>query len=183
MAQQPGYQQKLQAGSQFPSISVTDLHGQKHELGTPAEGMDWQLIVVYRGKHCPICTAFLNELDDYKERLLDIGVDVIAVSADSKAQLEAHLEDLDLDFTLGYGLTEDDMYAMGAYVSNPRSPEETDHAFAEPATFVINGERQVHIADYSNAPFSRPDIKRLVEGLQFIRDPDNNYPIRGTHTK
>ena len=178
---QSEFSQKLQANSTFPAISVTDLHGKSHTLGQPAEGTDWQLVIIYRGKHCPICTKFLNKLGKQKNKLVDAGVDVIAVSADSKAQLEAHLDDLSLDFTICYGLTEDDMKKLGLYISDPQSPEETDHPFAEPATFVVERDGRIRIVDISNAPFSRPDIDILVEGLQFVRKPDNDYPVRGTH--
>ncbi|MEC8226936.1 MAG: thioredoxin peroxidase, partial [Pseudomonadota bacterium] len=30
-------------------------------------------------------------------------------------------------------------------------------------------------------PFVRPDLATLVSGLNWIRDPKNNYPIRGMH--
>ncbi len=178
---QPAFSQKLQAGSTFPDISVTDLHGKTHTLGQPGEGKDWQMVVVYRGKHCPICTKYLNKLEKHKNKLMDTGVDIIAVSADSKAQLESHLDDLSVDFTLGYGLTEDNMKALGLYISDPRSEQETDHAFAEPALFVVDQKGIIRIIDISNAPFSRPDVDILVDGLQWLRKPDNDYPIRGTH--
>ena len=42
------------------------------------------------------------------------------------------------------------------------------------------GQVQVQVTDISNAPFARPDLKTLLGGLRFIRNPENNYPIRGT---
>ncbi|MBD3586584.1 redoxin family protein [Salinimonas sp. HHU 13199] len=178
---QPTFSQKLQAGSTFPDISVTDLHTKTHVLGQPGEGKDWQLVVVYRGQHCPICTKYLNKLQKHKNKLMDTGVDIIAVSADSKEQLESHLDDLSVDFTLGYGLTEENMKALGVYISDPRSEKETDHPFAEPALFVVDQSGIIRIIDISNAPFSRPDVDILVDGLQWLRKPDNDYPVRGTH--
>ncbi len=35
--------------------------------------------------------------------------------------------------------------------------------------------------DISNNPFVRPELSALVNGLRWIRNPDNNYPIRGMH--
>ncbi len=67
------------------------------------------------------------------------------------------------------------------YISDPRSPQETDHPFSEPALFVVNNEGNVHVADISNNPFVRPELETLVSGLGWIRNPDNNYPIRGMH--
>jgi len=69
---------------------------------------------------------------------------------------------------------------LGLYISKPRSGKETAHNFAEPALFVVNEKNDIHIAEIANAPFVRPDLEQLVSGLEFIRKPDNNYPIRGT---
>lgn len=45
-----------------------------------------------------------------------------------------------------------------------RSHRETDRPFPEPALFVVNPQGNLHIVDYSNSPFARPDIRILVEG-------------------
>ena len=65
--------------------------------------------------------------------------------------------------------------------ANPRSSEETDHPFAEPGLFVVNDEGKVHVVDISNNPFVRPELQSLISGLDWIRNPANNYPIRGMH--
>jgi len=56
-----------------------------------------------------------------------------------------------------------------------------DHPFPEPGLFVINSQGNVQIVDISNNPFVRPDIETLINGLAWIRNPENNYPIRGTY--
>lgn len=176
---QNNYVQKLQAGIHFPDIRVTMLNGETKSLGTPENGHDWKLVVVYRGKHCPICTKYLNQLDTVKELFADAGTDIIAISADSKDQSKSHLETLDVNFPIAYGLTVEQMNTLGLYISDPRSEKETDHPFAEPATFVINADGNIQIIDISNAPFARPELEALANGLAFVRE--NDYPIRGTH--
>ncbi len=171
---------KIEAGSAFPQISVTSLAGNAVTLGQPADGCDWQLVVVYRGRHCPMCTRYLNNIESIRAGLADIGVDLVAVSGDSKAQLEEHLARLEVSFELYYGLSQSQMQQLGLYISIPRSDQETDHNFAEPGMFVINEEGNVQVVDISNNPFVRPEIDTLLSGLQWIRNPDNNYPIRGT---
>lgn len=171
--------QKPQAGSKFPTIEVQLLNGEVKSLGTPENGHDWKLVVVYRGQHCPICTKYLNQLEEIKKSFYDTGVDIIAVSADSKEQLESHLEKIDIDFPIAYGLTIEQMNTLGLYISDPRSEQETDHPFAEPAVFVVNAEGNIQIVDISNAPFARPELEALANGLSFVRE--KNYPIRGTH--
>ncbi|WP_265088532.1 peroxiredoxin-like family protein [Psychrobacter immobilis] len=171
--------QKLRAGSQFPDIQVPMLDGEMKTLGKPENGHDWKLVVVYRGKHCPICTKYLNQLETVKSSFADAGVDIIAVSGDSKQQLEAHLEELDISFLIAYSLTVEQMNTLGLYISDPRSEKETDHPFAEPGVFVINAKEEIQIIDISNAPFARPELEALANGLSFVRK--NDYPIRGTH--
>ena len=170
----------IKSGSLFPSTLVKTLDGKEINLAEINQGADWKMVVVYRGRHCPLCTKYLNKLETFKERLASNGVEVIAVSADSKEQLESHLTHLDISFPIAYGLTVEAIQTLGLYISSPRSENETDHPFAEPGLFVINDKGQIHIVDISNAPFARPELETLVSGLEFIRAPENNYPIRGT---
>lgn len=174
------YTQKMHPATTFPDVSATLSTGETVSLTNKEEGCDWKMVVVYRGKHCPICTKFLNKLEDYKGRLRELNIDLVAVSGDSKAQLDEHLDDLSITFPIAYGLSQEDMEKLGLYISKPRSDKETDHNFAEPALFVVNENNDIHIAEIANAPFVRPDLEQLVSGLEFIRNPDNNYPIRGT---
>ena len=172
---------KLHAGADFPALIANDLQDNKTDISKPTGDADWQMVIVYRGRHCPLCTKFLNALAGFRQRLLDIGIDIAAVSGDSKEQLLEHLDRLDINFPLFYGLTIAQMEELGLYISIPRSDQETDHNFAEPGLFVINGDGKVQVIDLSNNPFARPDLEILVSGLEWIRSPDNNYPIRGTY--
>jgi len=171
---------KAVAGSQFPEMMVQTLDGSSVELGA-LNGGRWKMVVVYRGRHCPLCTKYLNQLESFVERLKEEGVDLVAVSADSQVQLRDHLEKLNVSFPLYYGLSVEQMQTLGVYISYPRSEKETDHPFAEPGLFVINHDNEIQCVDLSNNPFIRPEIESLVSGLEWIRNPDNNYPIRGTY--
>ncbi|QBG36888.1 peroxiredoxin-like family protein [Litorilituus sediminis] len=175
------YTNKLHAGSYFPNIEAKLLNGDVKTLSTPENGLDWQMVVVYRGQHCPLCTKYLNQLESAKSLLAQTGVDLIAVSGDSKEQLASHMERLDVSFPIAYGLTVEQMQKLGLYISDPRSPQETDHPFAEPGLFVVNRDGKVQVVDISNNPFVRPELQSLISGLGWIRNPDNNYPIRGMH--
>ena len=173
------YTNKLHPGSKFPTISATLLSGEKVELARPTGDADWKLVVVYRGKHCPMCTKYLNALENHIEDLSEIKVDTIAVSGDSKEHLEQHLEKLKINFPIAFGLSLEQMQELGLFISTPRSEQETDHNFAESGLFVINQEGNIQVIDISNNPFVRPDLNELTSGLQWIRNPKNNYPIRG----
>ena len=171
---------KLHPGTAFPELTVADLQDQLTNISKPVGEADWRMVVVYRGRHCPLCTKFLNKLAGYRKRLLDIGIDIAAVSGDSKEQLGEHLNRLDVNFPLLHGLTVEQMQDLGLYVSIPRSEQETDHNFAEPGLVVINADGNIQLADISNNPFARPDLEVLVSGLEWIRKPENHYPVRGT---
>jgi len=168
--------EKLQAGAAFPVMQVARVGGGALTLG---KGGGWQMIVVYRGKHCPICRTYLKTLDFLAEEFQAIGTQVLAVSADpkEKAEEEAHAEGW--RFPVGFDLSLEQMRRLGLYVSEPRSPQETDRPFAEPGLYVVNPEGKLQIVDVSNAPFARPDLKGLLDGLKFVRE--KNYPIRGTY--
>ncbi len=173
--------QKLHAGTEFQALTATAQDNTVVDISKPTGASDWQMVVVYRGRHCPLCTKFLNSLAGFRQRLLDIGIDIAAVSADSKEQLDDHLTRLDVNFPLFYGLTLEQMQDLGLYISVPRSEKETDHNFAEPGLFVINTDGKVQVVDISNNPFARPDLEVFVSGLEWIRKPENNYPVRGTY--
>ena len=170
---------KLHPGATFPTIEAKLLTGETVDVSETSANADWKLVVVYRGKHCPLCTKYLNELEAYVTELKDLGVEVIAVSGDSAEQLAEHQNKLNVSFPLAYGLSQEQMQTLGLYISVPRSAQETDHNFAEPGLFVVNEHGNLHVVDISNNPFVRPDLKQLVSGIAWIRNPDNNYPLRG----
>ena len=172
---------KFKVGDEFPSLTLPKVGGGELTLGRPLNGHDWQMVVVYRGKHCPLCTKYLTQLEQLKESFFETGVDVVAVSADNEIKASAHVSDMGLGFPVAYDLSIKQMQALGLYISHPRSPQETDKPFAEPGIYVINDKGQVQVTDISNAPFARPELEPLVSGLGFIRNPKNNYPIHGTY--
>jgi len=81
--------------------------------------------------------------------------------------LRATTETKEITYRIAYGLKLTDMHRWGLYVSHPRNIRETEHPFPEPAMFLINPEGQVQIAEYSNSPFCRPDLRIMIEGKLF----------------
>jgi peroxiredoxin len=113
---------KFTAGERFPDITLPRLAGGEIELAKPQGGNDWQLVVVYRGKHCPLCTRYLTELNSLVGRFTEFGVGVVAVSADPEEKARAQMEDIGPIFPIAYGLRIEQMKALGLYISRPRSP-------------------------------------------------------------
>ena len=166
---------KLTAGAVFPDNSWPTVGGDHLEIAK-AEG--WRLLVVYRGQHCPLCKGYLNTLDELSGAYDAAQIAVSALSADSHDQALAQVKQCGWTVPVGYGLTVNQMRELGLYVSSPRSAAETDHRFSEPGLFVINPQGMTQIIDVSNAPFARPDLESLLNGLKFVIAKD--YPIRGT---
>ena len=169
----------LAAASQFPQTEVPSLGGGTLTLGQPRGAHDWQMVVVYRGLHCPKCKDYLAKLQELEAAYNTLGVDVVTVSGDPQEKAQAFVDEKSLTLAVGYDLSVAQMQVLGLYISNPRSPQETDRPFPEPALFVINEAGTIQIVDVSNAPFARPDIELLLEGLKFVRA--NDYPVRGTY--
>jgi peroxiredoxin len=166
---------KMTAGATFPDMRWDAVGGGKID---PTSESGWRALIVYRGKHCPICKSYLDKLQELQQQFKETGVAVYAVSADPKEKAETQAAECGWTFPIGYDLSKAQMRELGLYVSDPRSPEETDRQFSEPALFVINPQGQAQIIDLSNAPFARPDLESLLKGLQFIIG--KSYPIRGT---
>ena len=172
---------KFSAGKAFPKMTLAKFGGGEVTLGTPSAPYDWQLVVIYRGKHCPLCTQYLSELNEHLPEFQALNVEVVAASVDSEKRAAIQLSQVNPNFDVGIELSLEQMKELGLYISHPRSAEEHDRPFAEPGLFVVNSEGLIQVVNISNAPFARPDLSSLVMGLTFIRDPENNYPIRGTY--
>jgi peroxiredoxin len=101
---------KLAAGAAFPVMSFPDLAG-----GTldPSRMSGWRMVVVYRGKHCPLCKTYFKTLDGLLDEYRNAGVAVVAVSADPKEKAAADVAEFGWKFPVGYGLTPDQMRALG----------------------------------------------------------------------
>ena len=161
---------KLRILSEFPALSVYDSNNELVDISKPTGDADWQIIVVYRNHNCPVCTSFLNKLAGYRERLLDVGIDLAAVSAYGREQLEEHRTRLDVNFPLFYGLTIEQAQDLGLYISLPHAPHEGNPEFAEPGLFVINSEGLLREAFIANSAFMRPDLDMLVSCLEYVRN-------------
>ncbi|UYV38399.1 redoxin family protein [Rhodobacteraceae bacterium D3-12] len=172
---------KLAAGSAFPAITLPMLGRQPRDISRPGDGFDWMLIVVYRGKHCPLCTRYLQQLNDVLPDLNALGVDVVAVSADSETRATSQMAEVSPAFGVAYGLTVPQMQGLGLYISDPRNGTDVEAPFAEPGLFVLNEDRVLQITDISNVPFARPDLTWIAKGIGFRRGPMKAAPVNGTY--
>jgi len=166
---------RFEVGGAFPPYDWARVGGGSV---TPAALPGWRMLVIYRGKHCPLCTRYVAELGSMEDEFREAGLSLWALSADPIERATEHAAEAGWSVPVLAGLTDEQMRQLGLYISSPRSAQETDRNFAEPGLFVINADNRVQIADVSNAPFARPDLKSLWNGIRYVMK--NDYPIRGT---
>lgn len=161
---------------QFPGISLQTLSGKSLALGQPLQGQ-WQLLVMYRGLHCPICKKYLGQMNDMKADFDKMNVQIVAVSTDPEEKAKKFAAELGLDFEVAYGLSIDQARDLGLYISSPLDSAETDQPFAEPGMFFIRPDGGLHFGEVASAPFCRPDLEMIKMGIETIQEKD--YPARG----
>ena len=170
----------LKPGQKVPDLELPLTIDARFHLSRQ-EPEAFTMLVFYRGKHCPICKRYLEEiggrLDDFVQR----GINVFAISMDSKdramvvdSEWETH------DLPLVYDLSEDQAREWGLYISQKREGSEEPDIFSEPGLFLIRPDGTLYFAQTQSAPFTRPPLDELLDGLDHIAKSD--YPIRGTLT-
>lgn len=168
--------QKPDAGVVLPTFSAVAVDtGAPVELAAPSG--KWQLVIVYRGKHCGRCKKYLNILQAMQTEWYDAGFEVNVVSADSREKAQADVAEFGWTFPIACELSVDEMRKLGVYMSEPLSPDEADGVFSEPALFVLRPDGAVQISALSNGPAARPDLAELLDGMIFTID--NDRPARG----
>ena len=173
--------QTLQPGQAFPEVSVPTLSGKNILIDNISAPNDWKLVIVYRGKHCPLCTKYLIELNELLPKFNALGVDVIALSSDARERAEIQLAEVKPNFEVGYDLSVEQMTTLGLFISEPRLGSDAVVPFAEPALFVINEQGNLQMIDISNVPFARPNLNSMIMGINFIRSRAEKLPINGTY--
>lgn len=160
----------------FPALSLPTVSGKSLVLGEPPQGQ-WQLLVMYRGLHCPICKKYLGQINEMKAEFDQMKVQIVAVSTDPEEKAHKFAAELGLNFELAYGLSIDQARDLGLYISSPMDSTETDQPFAEPGLFFIRPDGGLHFAEVTSAPFCRPDLEILKMGIGIIQE--KHYPARG----
>ena len=168
--------QLFPAGKEIPSMTFETVGGGPVTVGGTKDR--WTLFVVYRGKHCGRCKPYLSKLEGMKAAWENAGFDIVVVSADPIEKARSDVEEYGWTFPVGIDLSEDQMRALGLYVSSPLSASETDRNFAEPGLYCIRPDGTALLIAVSNGPSARPDLDQLLDGMIFTIE--NDRPPRGT---
>lgn len=159
-----------------PDITIDLVNDTKWNLGEQ-DPKQFTMIVFYRGKHCPVCKSYLEELQEKLSKFTDRGVNVIAISANSeKLSKETYKEWNIPDIPVGFEFPIEDARTWGLFVSKGIKDEEPE-TFFEPALFLIKPNQDLYCASIQTMPFARPSFDDIVKAIDFVVDKD--YPARG----
>ncbi|AWI81427.1 MAG: alkyl hydroperoxide reductase [Betaproteobacteria bacterium HGW-Betaproteobacteria-13] len=167
-----------------PALSVALTDGGRFVLGAaPAERFD--LVVFYRGLHCPICAKYLIELERLAPQFAERGVNIIAVSSDDEERAKLMAEKVQASgLKFGYGLNLHAARQWGLYISTSRGKTsigiEEPALFSEPGVFLVRPDGTLYYGAVQTMPFARPQFQDLLGAIDFAIKAD--YPARGEYT-
>lgn len=162
--------------SASPELEVDTLGDRVWRLGDQRPD-SFTMLVFYRGHHCPVCTQYIGELGQKVEEFRSRGVEVIALSGDSRERADQSREEWGLDgLTVGFGLSPDVMRQWGLFVSQGITEKEPAH-FGEPGLFLIAPDQTVFYEGINSMPFGRPKLDDMIDAVDFVKE--NDYPARG----
>ena len=175
--------QALMPRQPVPALDVPLTGGGRFVLGaTPGERFD--IVVFYRGLHCPICTKYLMELERLAPEFAQRGVNLIAVSSDDEdrgKQMAEKVKASGLKFA--YGLSLKSARQWGLYISASRGKTsigiEEPALFSEPGVFIVRPDGSLYYGAVQTMPFARPQFQDLLGAIDFAIAKD--YPARGEY--
>lgn len=166
-----------------PPLDLPLTAGGRFVLGQPpAEKFD--LVVFYRGLHCPICAKYLLELERLEPEFRQRGVRVTAVSSDTQergAQMAEKVKASGVRFA--YGLDLQAARDWGLYISESIGKSslgiEEPARFSEPGVFLVRPDGTLYYGAVQTMPFARPQFQDLLAAIDFAIA--KSYPARGEY--
>jgi len=150
-----------------------------------APGKNFDLLVFYRGLHCPLCAKYLIELERLSGEFSQRGVQLVAISSDGEErarQMAQKVGAKGVQFAFGLGLRSARQW--GLYISAGRGKTsaglEEPELFAEPGVFLVRPDGTLYYGAVQTMPFARPPFQDLLAAVDFVVAKD--YPARGEHT-
>jgi len=167
-----------------PELSLPLVNGGTFVLGSPS-AEKFELLVFYRGLHCPICAKYLIELERLAVEFQSRGVRVTAISSDTQERgSEMALKVQAKGVQFAYGLDLQVARAWGLYISESRGKTsigiEEPALFSEPAIYIVRPDGTLYYGSVQTMPFARPQFQDLLAAIDFAIQ--KNYPARGEYT-
>ncbi len=137
-----------------------------------------ELLVFYRGLHCPICRSWIAGLERLLPEIETRGVSVIALSCDPRDYAERAKRDWGLArLRVGYALDHEDARKAGLYLSEGRgrhvsSGIEEPRVFVEPGVLAVRPDGTLYMAWVQSTPYAPPNLMEILAAI-------DNMIVRG----
>jgi peroxiredoxin len=152
----------LKNGDVFPNLSILAERSGAITLPGDVRGA-YAIILIYRGSWCPLCNNQLADYEAKKGALDQLGVKVIALSADDAAMTSALRNKLGLTFPIGVAADVDQVAAATGAFKNM-----TPHHL-QPASFILDPEGSVMTAVYSTHAVGRLVAADAVTFISYMK--------------
>jgi peroxiredoxin len=167
-----------------PALNLALTTGGRYVLGAQP-GDKFDLLVFYRGLHCPICAKYLMELERLAPEFVSRGVQVVAISSDAEERGKAMADKVKASgVKFAYGLSLRSAREWGLYISTSRGTTsigiEEPELFSEPGVFIVRPDGTLYYGAVQTMPFARPPFQDLLGAIDFAVAKD--YPARGEYT-
>jgi len=175
VASDPSKVKPLQVGAPAPQFTVRTASGEAFEF-QPKSLRKPAVLIFYRGGWCPYCNAHLAQLRGAEPQLIEMGYEVLFMSADRPELLRSSLKE-DVDYTL---LSDADMNAARAFgiafrvddatvqrykkynIDLEATSGATHHELPVPAVFIVDRAGTIRFAHWN------PDYKARLGGEQIL---------------
>ena len=159
-----------------PPLEAKLLDGSTWRLGA-AKPAAFDMVVVYRGLHCPVCKTYLGDLEAKLPEFAKRGVNVIAISSDTqeraqKAKDEWGLKDLQVGCELSIPRAREWDLFVSTAIRDGEPPE-----FVEPGLFLVKPDGSLFFASRGSAPWGRPPLDQMLRGIDIATE--RKMPARG----
>jgi peroxiredoxin len=170
----------LKPGEKAPALDLPLTIGAQYDLAKQRPD-NFTLVAFYRGSHCPVCRSYLEEMGSRVSDLSEHGINPVAVSMDEKERAMKVDSDWKTgDLPLAYAMSEETAREWGLYISGAREGSDEPEVFSEPGLFLVRPDGTLYMAQVQSAPFTRPPLDQLIDGIEIALEQD--YPARGTRT-
>ena len=166
-----------------PALDLPLLGGERFDLAVePAP--TFNLLVFYRGLHCPVCAKYLTELERLHEEFMQRGVVPVAISSDAAERAQAMAEKINArKLRFAYDLSLVVARSWGLTISTSRGKTsigiEEPALFSEPGLFLVRPDGTLYWGSTQTMPFARPHFDEILGAIDFVAK--NDYPARGEY--
>jgi peroxiredoxin len=152
----------LHPGDTFPELTVALPGGGSLTLPNALAG-SFGVILFFRGEWCPYCNAQLRAFQRARDKLIDAGARIVALSVDDEETTKTLIAKHGLQFPVGHSADARTIAEMtGAFINE-------DPLFLQSTGFVLNPSGEVVISVYSSGAIGRlvpDDVVGLVRYLK-----------------